>query len=137
MLKKLFILGVVLALMTAGAVYYYIFIYSVQHHRDIEKENAIAITASALTNAFMNNEQAANQNYLNKAIEVQGAILNISLDQTGQKTILMGSENELTNVFITLKDTSLSFKIGDTVLIKAICNGYLSDVVLVDGVVQH
>jgi len=40
-------------------------------------------------------------------------------------------------VFITLKDTSVSFKIGDTILVKAICNGFLSDIVLVDGVVKH
>lgn len=137
MFKKLLIIGVVLVILSAAAGYYYIFIYSVQHRRDIEKENAIAISATALTSAFMTNEQAANQNYLNKAIEVRGAILNIALDQTGQKIILMGAETELSNVFVTLKDTSLSFKIGDTVLIKAICNGYLSDVVLVDGVVQH
>lgn len=137
MFKKLLIIGFVLALFIAAASYYYVFVYSVTHHRDINKENAIAISATALTSAFVANEQVANKQFLNKVIEVKGAVINIAKDQSLQKTVLMGSEMELSNVFITLKDTSTPFKIGDTILVKAICSGYLSDVVLIDGVVQH
>lgn len=135
--KKLLIIGFVLALIIAAAGYYYVFIYSVQNHRDINKENAIAISAATLTNAFLSNEQAANQQYLNKVIEVRGAVVQIGHDQSLQKTVLIGSEMELSNVFVTLKDSATAFKIGDTILVKAICNGFLSDVVLIDGVVQH
>ena len=74
---------------------------------------------------------------MNKAIDVKGAVLSINYDQIGQKTVLMGAEMELSNVFITLKDSSKSFKIGDTIRVKAICNGFLSDVVLAEGVVQR
>lgn len=135
--KKLLIIGFVLALIIAAAGYYYVFIYSVQNHRDINKENAISISAATLTNAFLSNEQAANQQYLNKVIEVRGAVVQIGHDQSLQKTVLIGSEMELSNVFVTLKDSATAFKIGDTILVKAICNGFLSDVVLIDGVVQH
>ena len=137
MFKKLLIIGFVLALFIAAAGYYYVFIYSVKHHRDVDKEDAISISATALTNAFLTNEQAANQQFLNKVIEVRGAVIDIAQDQSLQKTVLIGSEMELSNVFITLKDTSTPFKVGDTILVKAICSGYLSDVVLMDGVVQH
>jgi hypothetical protein len=137
MVKKLLIIGVISALLFAAAGYYYIFVYSVKYHRDVNKEAAISITSTDLTKAFLDNELSANQRYLNKAIEVKGAVLNIAYDQSGQKTVLIGAETELSNVFITLKDTSLSFKIGDTILVKAICNGFLSDIVLVDGVVKH
>lgn len=135
--KKLLIIGFVLALIIAAAGYYYVFIYSVQNHRDINKENAISISAATLSNAFLSNEQAANQQYLNKVIEVRGAVVQIGHDQSLQKTVLIGSEMELSNVFVTLKDSATAFKIGDTILVKAICNGFLSDVVLIDGVVQH
>ncbi len=137
MFKKLLIIGFVLALCIAAAGYYYVFVYSVKHHRDMNKENAIAISAATLTNAFLSNEQAANQQYLNKVIEVRGAVVQIGQDQSLQKTVLIGSEMELSNVFVTLKDSATAFKIGDTILVKAICNGFLSDVVLIDGVVQH
>ena len=137
MFKKLLVIGLILAILIAGATYYYVFVYSVKHHRDVNNEAAISISATALSTAFSTNEQAANQMYLNKAIEVRGAVLTIAQDQSRQKTVLLGSEMELSNVFITLKDSSTAFKIGDTILVKAICTGYLSDVVLVDGVIQH
>ncbi len=137
MVKKLLIIGVIFAMLIAAAAYYYVFIYSVKHHRDVNNESAISITSTDLTKAFLDNEQAANQKYLNQAIQVTGAVLDITYDQSHQKTVLIGSETEISNVFITLKDTSVSFKIGDTILVKAICNGFLSDIVLVDGVVKH
>ena len=137
MVKKLLIIGVILAMLIATTGYYYVFVYSVKNHRDVNNEAAISISATALTKAFVENEQTANQKYLNQAIEVKGAVLNIAYDQSLQKTVLMGSEMELSNVFITLKDTTKGIKIGDTINVKAICNGFLSDVVLVDGVVQR
>lgn len=137
MVKKLLIIGIVLALFIAVAGYYYVFVYSVQNHRDVSKEVAIEVSATELVKAFITNEQAANQQYLNKAIAVKGAVIQVAQNQSQQKTLLIGSEMELSNVFITLKDTSTPFKIGDTILVKAICSGYLSDVVLMDGVVQH
>lgn len=137
MFRKLLVIGLILAILIAGATYYYVFIYAVEHHRDVNQETAIAISATALSDAFSTNEQAANQKYLNKAMDVKGAVLTISQDQSGQKTLLMGSEMALSNVFITLKDSTTSIKIGDTIRVKAICTGYLSDVVLTDGIVQH
>ena len=137
MIKKILIIGSILILLLAASVYYYVFVYSVQNHRDLNKEMAISISATDLSKAFMTNEQAANQKYLNKVIEVKGAVLSMDYDQTHQKTILIGSEMELSNVFVTLKDSSKGFKIGDTVRIKAVCSGFLSDVVLIDGVLQR
>lgn len=137
MIKRIVLFGFILALFIAAAGYYYVFIYSVKHKRDVRDEKAIAISAKALSAAFNSNEQSANVQFLNKAIEVRGAVLSIAQDQSNQKTLLMGSEMELSNVFITLKDSTISFKIGDTIQVKAICSGFLTDVVLVDGVIQH
>jgi hypothetical protein len=137
MLKKIIITGFMLAFLIAAAGYYYVFIYAVKHHRNVDDENAIAITSSTLVNAFSTNEKQANKQFLNKVVEVRGAVVRIDYDQTLQKTVLIGSEMELSNVLVTLKDTSKSFKIGDTILVKAICNGFLSDVVLTEGVIQR
>lgn len=137
MIKRIVLFGFILALSIAAAGYYYIFIYSVKYRRDVRDEKAIYISAKALSAAFNSNEKLANTKFLNKAIEVRGAVLSIAQDQSKQKTLLMGSEMELSNVFITLKDSTITFKIGDTIQVKAICSGFLSDVVLVDGVIQH
>lgn len=137
MIKRILIIGSILILLLAASVYYYVFVYSVQNHRDLNKELAIPISATDLSKEFITNEQAANQKFLNKVIEVKGVVLSMDYDQTHQKTVLIGSEMELSNVFVTLKDSSKGFKIGDTILIKAICSGFLSDVVLIDGVLQR
>lgn len=137
MIKKIILIGFVVASLLAATGYYYVFIYSVEHRRDVQDEIAIAITATALSNAFSTNEKIANAQFLNKAIEVRGAVLSVDYDQTHQKTVLIGSGMDLANVFITLKDSSKAFKIGDTILVKAICNGFLSDVVLTEGVLQR
>lgn len=137
MLKKNYLIAIVLVLLLAATGYYYIFIYSIEHHRNVQDEIAIVISASELSNAFTTNEKLANAQYLNKAIEVRGAVLSVEYDQTHQKTVLIGSEMDLANVFIILKDSSKGFKIGDTILVKAFCNGFLSDVVLTEGVLQH
>lgn len=137
MIKRIVLFGFILALFIAAAGYYYVFIYSVKHKRDVRDEKAISISANALSAAFNSNEKLANTKFLNKAIEVRGAVLAIGQDQTRQKTIILGSELELSNVFITLKDSTISYKLGDTIQVKAICSGFLSDVVLVDGVIQH
>ncbi len=137
MFKKLLVIGLVLAFIIAAAGYYYVFVYSVRHHRDVNKEVAMHVSAKELVNSFSTNEQSANQQYLNKVIEVKGAVIQMGHDQSLQKTIMLGSEMELSNVFITLKDTSTPIRIGDSILVKAICTGFLSDVVLVDGVIQH
>ena len=137
MLKKIILIGFVLMLLLAATGYYYVFVYSVEHRRDVQHEIAIKISATDLSSAFSKNEKLANAQFLNKAIEVRGAVLSVDFDQTGQKTVLIGSDMDLANVFITLKDSSKGFKIGDTILVKAICNGFLSDVVLTEGVLQR
>jgi hypothetical protein len=137
MLKKTIILGFIITLLIAAAGYYFVFVYSVKHHRNVNDEKAISVSAGALADAFSKDEKLANAQYLNKAIDVKGAVVSINYDQIGQKTVLLGAEMEMYNVFITLKDSSKSFKIGDTIQVKAICNGFLSDVVLTDGVVQR
>ncbi len=137
MFKKILIVGVLAALLLAASAYYYIFVYSVQYRRDVNQEDAITLSTKTLSDAFLSNEQTANQLYLNKVVEVKGAVVQIGEDQSGQKTVLLGSALEMTNVFVTLKGKMVDFKVGDTILVRAICNGYLTDVVLAEGVIQR
>lgn len=135
MIKKLLIWGTIAAILIVSAALYYVFVYSVNHHRDVNDEEAINIAVVDLVAAYQKSEETANTLYLNKAIAVRGAIINIDKDQTGKTTLILGSESELTNVFVTLKEGVLANKIGDTVIAKGICSGFLSDVVLTDAVI--
>lgn len=135
MIKKLLIWGSLAAILIVSAALYYVFVYSVNHHRDVNDEKAINIAVVDLVTAYQKSELAANTLYLNKAVAVKGAIVTIDKDQTGKTTLIMGSASELTNVFVTLKAGTFTNKIGDTVVAKGICSGFLSDVVLSDAVI--
>jgi hypothetical protein len=124
-------------LLIAGAVYYYTFVYAKNHHRDAQSETAIIISAEALTAAYQNNEQAANKLYLNKAVEVSGNILTINKDQAGHTTLLIGIRDAFSNVSVTLNSAeAIAKKVGDPATVKGVCTGYLSDVIINEGVLK-
>ena len=101
-------------------------------HRKANTEPFISIQASELFNSFAENEVEANENYLDKVIEVHGVISSISLNQDGALVIVLQSSDPLFGVSCTLEKTSKDFTVGDTIHLKGICKGYLSDVVLTD-----
>ena len=137
MLKKLLI-GFVIAVALVGAVgMYYVFIYSVNHHRDVKEEIGISITANDLATAYQQNEVQANMSYLNKAVLVKGLVISVDKDQSGKTTLLLGDEASLSNVFITLKEVHKIPQKGDTVMVKGVCSGFLSDVVVADAVIEE
>lgn len=134
MYKKLLLPFFIIALCSAGAVYYYVFIYSATHHRQAKDEVGISITADSLSSKFSNNEKESNTTYLNKVLQVTGVIIATSTNQDGKTTLTVGSENSMTNVFVTLTNKQ-ALQLGDHITIKGICNGLLSDVVVVDAVI--
>ena len=136
-MKKAIVLVLILIVLFAGVGYYYVFVYAKNHHRDVQTEKSIVVVADSLSAAFAADEAKANAAYLNKAIEVTGAILSIDKNQAGQTTILVGNKAAFSNVSITLS-TSLPSKygVGSTITIKGVCTGALSDVVVTDGVIK-
>lgn len=124
-------------LLAAASFYYYVFIYAKTHHRDAQSESSIIISADALSSAYQENEQKANSNYLNKVLEVKGAIVNIDANQAGHPTLILGNASAMSNVSVTLiSKAPIIQKMGDTITVKGICTGSLSDVILNEGVIK-
>jgi hypothetical protein len=122
--------------LAAGAVYYYVFVYSVQNHRNINDEQAISIIADSLAQQFTNDEAVANTIYLNKVIDVKGVVIETASNQLGIPTLTIGNVNNMSNVFITLSERpKLPIKLNDTLRVKGICSGFLSDVVINDATI--
>ena len=135
-LKKILFAFIAIVILALGG-YYYVFVYSKEHHRNVQSENAIIIQADSLSAAYQQNEKNANNLYLNKAVEVSGKILSIAKNQEGKTTLIIGSSDAFSNVSITLNTTQpLNQKVGETITIKGVCTGALSDVVITDGVVK-
>jgi hypothetical protein len=96
------------------------------------------ISAVDLYKAFAVNEQAANQRYLGKIIEVQGQIDDIKKTDT-TFSILLSSGNDMGGINCSLSETSqkkLPQK-GQMVNIKGKCIGFIMDVNLSDAIINQ
>ena len=135
MTKLIYALAVV-ALSALGG-YYYVFVYSKNHHRDIQSEKWVSIQADSLSAKYQADENKANTLYLNKVLRITGTIITISKDQVGKITLMIGKADAFSNVSVTLSQTSpITQKPGDTITIKGLCTGSLSDVVITDAVIE-
>jgi hypothetical protein len=119
------------------SVYYYIFVYSSNNHRQVQSETGIVITSDSLVAKYQADEKLANSLYLNKAVVVTGILLSIDKNQEGKTTLVLGRSDSFSNVSVTMISTApITQKVGESITIKGLCTGALSDVVITDGVVE-
>ena len=135
--KNKIITAVALIAAIAFSVYYYIFVYSSNNHRKVQSETGIVITSDSLVAKYQADEKLANSLYLNKAVVVTGVLLSIDKNQEGKTTLVLGRSDSFSNVSVTMISTApITQKVGESITIKGLCTGALSDVVITDGVVE-
>lgn len=96
-------------------------------HRDVGKEKGIELTAQQLYDAFKTNETQANSLYLDKAIQLNGTVADISINQAGQKVVNFSTNDPLVMINCTFKADPGDLKAGDSITFKGICTGYIPD----------
>ncbi len=131
-MKKTFILIGILALVGFMMGLY---IYN-KPHKNMNRTSAdINIEALELFQAYEGNEEAANQMYLDKVIQVQGTIRAIEKDETGQVNVTLDTGSDLFGIRCQMDELSdpanFSALKGEKITLKGICTGMLMDVVLV------
>ncbi len=104
-------------------------------NRSVADEAGIAVSATQLVREYQADENAANTKYLDKAIEVSGTITSVDKSQDGKSTIVLSSEDPMTGVYCTLKESGDNLAAGNQVKVKGFCSGMLSDVRLRDAVI--
>ncbi len=102
--------------------------------RDVRDEKGIEITAVAIFDSFTNNENKANAAFLNKAIQVTGVVTNVKKNQAGQTVVILESGDPVFGVNCTFKEDPGAIQNGSTISFKGICTGFLSDVVINEGI---
>ncbi|HVX49608.1 MAG TPA: hypothetical protein VHB48_05595, partial [Chitinophagaceae bacterium] len=75
MIKKIVLAILGLLIIAAVGIWYYAFIWSAGHHRNVEDEKAIHTTAASLVAAYEENEHAADSIFLDKAVQVTGEVV--------------------------------------------------------------
>lgn len=126
----LFTIGFIL-----GAVLVYFFVFN-KDHKKIEQATITPIAVDVLLNAFEQNEQAANQQYLNKALAITGIPSEITINQTGQ-SVLFFSEDGISGVQCTLRDSNIQVPSNKTLIVEGFCNGYTTAVLLSDCILKN
>ena len=133
--KKILSLAVVIGLIAAAFVYYYVFVYSKNNHRNVANEKGIVVTAVQLVNDYTNSEDSANKKYLDKTIEVTGEVASVKQDSL--ISVTLKSNDAFASVYCTMQGNQAKPDSGKTITIKGICTGKLSDVVLKDAIIQN
>ncbi len=131
--KKIILYIFVIGLLSAVSIWYYAFVYSKNNHRDAAKEKGLVVNAPNLAEEYNNNEQNANAKYLDKTLEVTGVVTEVGKNQDGNVTVALKTNDIMTTVFCTLKDSVARVKPEQTVIVKGICIGFTSDVKIKDA----
>ena len=127
------ILSIFTLLILAG-VSYGLYVWN-KPHRDVTDENSIVISATAIFDSFTVNETKANQLYLNKAIQVTGEVSEVKKNQDGQAVVYLKTSDPVFGVNCTFKKDPGPLEKGTIVTFKGICTGYLSDVIINQGII--
>lgn len=134
--KKLFkwvLLLVFITVLTGGFVGYKMYN---KPHRDVLHARGIHVPAAKLVTDYETNEEAANSAYLDKVLEVTGIITEVSKNQKGETVVVLDGTG-IGTVRCTMEGSvQHDMKTGASVIIKGICTGYLTDVIIVRGSYQ-
>ena len=133
--KKYLLIFITVAVIAAIGVWYYVFIYSKNNHRNVANEKGIEVTAMQLVSEYKASDSIANKKYLDKAIQVTGEVAEAKTNEDSTIAVTLKSADAFSNVYCTLLKNQTQPLAGKVITLKGICTGMLSDVVLIDAVI--
>lgn len=121
------------AVITAGIIGFKMY---TKPHRNVEASKALPVSAIELVKNYEENETEANSKYLDKILEVEGEVAGVSKNQKGEAVITLKG-TDMSSLICTLDSKVTADIMPNTqVVVKGICTGYLTDVVLVRSLIQ-
>jgi hypothetical protein len=130
-IKKIIFGILILGIIGAFAAYK---IYNKPHVNVGEASADLRISADKILNDFILDETRANETYLEKIIEVTGVISDVKKERE-KGIIALKTTDDFGSVLVHLSEEATkkisSLKVGQTIVLKGICTGYLMDVILV------
>jgi polyisoprenoid-binding protein YceI len=134
MKKKLIIIGVLL-LIAALVGFLVIKMMYKKAERNVATEQAMVVSPIQLSTLYKNAEDSANALYLNKTIQLTGIVNAYTTDSAGQHYITIKLADTLPSISCALSDKYKSINVPDTVTLKGICVGILSDINLINCII--
>jgi tRNA_anti-like len=105
-------------------------------HRSAAEETAVVLTAAQLSQEYEKDEPASNKKYLGNAVQVNGTVSEVSVNQQKKPVILL-TGSDMSGVQCSLLEEAPGIKKGDNVTIKGFCTGYLTDVIMDRCILVH
>ena len=105
-------------------------------HRSAATETAVVLTAVQLAGEYEKDEAASNKKYLGNAVQVNGTVSEVSVNQQNKPVILL-TGSDMSGVQCTLQENVTGIKKGDSISIKGFCTGYLTDVIIDRCIIVH
>jgi len=137
--KKIFI--TLFALLALGSTYYFLVkINEAPNQNSITAETEIRILSKDLLASFISNETLANETFVEKTIEVEGIVKEVTFFNNRYTVLLQGGE-EYMCIMCDMKENQIeqikTLTKGDTVVLKGICKGFLMDAILLNCVLLN
>lgn len=126
-MRRKIAVGVLIVLVSGAFVAYRLYN---KPHRDPSREVGIKVEAIKLFADFQTDEAQANNMYLGKTLEVNGVVTEIAENQEQSLILVLESGDPIFGVRCTLTASDYRPEVGESVTVKGICTGYLSDVVI-------
>ena len=125
--NKKILIATILASIISLFSFWYFAIYEQENNRtDVTNMKGITKNATQMVQEFLDNEEAANQKYLqkeNNIIEVTGTIEKLESDETGT-VVYLNTQIENTSISARLQD-KIKLQQGNTVSIKGLFTGFI------------
>jgi hypothetical protein len=107
-------------------------LYNKKHTDTAKAKPDFVVTATSLQKEFEDNEKAASARYINKILEVSGAIASVAQADSANLNVSLKTGNDMSSVICTFHTGPgiTRFKEGDEITLRGECSGFLMDVLL-------
>ncbi len=129
-MKKLKPLVVLLLLLAVAGGAFGWFFYWNKPQQNIKDASSIKVSATELFTLYSTDEQKANLSYIDKIVQVTGEVSSVTKNTEGKTVVLLKTNDPLFGVNCTMEEDA-EMKAGETLTLKGMCTGYLTDVVVI------
>lgn len=130
-MKRLLAVIFFAALVMGGFVYYQ---FNKAHRDTLAEKAEMRVSAVALFNDFITNEEEANKRYLDQVILVSGEVGQVNHSDSGNSVIVLKTNDDFFGVVMNFEkeQSTEGVKVGDQINIKGHCTGYSLDVTCIN-----
>jgi hypothetical protein len=95
-------------------------------HQNIKDATALKATASALYLSLSSDSTRMKSTFVNKVVAVSGEVKQVAKNQLNQQIILLKTNIPDGSINCTMEEKVNDIKIGEPILLKGICSGFIS-----------